>query len=182
MQQTTHASKSGSAEPRADAGAYDYAPPVVSGAGQPATQPAPKLSRESWKGAIAIAAVSLAAPMLHDLSGWPRLHCYLLLYCVATVFSYWETPKPRQNFLRWTLKVVGIFLNFFVAFVTVPLSLLGLLPDSLAFALPAFAFMVAFYWVPPLLQARRTTPLWQWLLWSAGFAALWGWLGPSVPM
>ena len=183
MQQTTHAGTHNPKAPPADTGPYSYDLPVVhGGVGQPApvSQPAPKAGGRWWTSTLAIAFASIAAPILHDLSGWPRLHCYVLLYCLTTVLSYWDTPQPREGFLRWTLKVVGLFLNFFFALVSVPQSLLGLLPDSLAFALPAFAIFIIFYWVPPLIQNRKTPPLWQWLLWSAAFAAFWGWAGPSL--
>jgi len=78
------------------------------------------------------------------------------------------------------LKVVGIFLNVYFALVTVPQSLRGLLPDSLAFGLPAFVILFGFYWVTPLIQYRKPSPFWQWLLYAAGVAAFWAWAGPAA--
>ena len=184
MRQTTHASKHNSTGPLSDAGPYDYDLPLVKGGAAqpaPASRPARKAHGHAWPGTLVTILATVGAMVLNQSSGWPLLHCYFIAYCVSTVFSYWDTPQPRQGFLRWTLKVVGLFLNFFVALVTVPRSLRGLLPDSLALALPTFAFLVIFYWVPPLVPLNgRTHPLWRWLLLAAGFAAFWGWLGTGL--
>lgn len=181
MQQTTHDKNRNQTGPPAGAWPYDYDQPVVYGAGQPAPVPRPTWkSGMSLKGFLTILFVSIGAPAFRDWSGWSQLTCYTLLYCVATILMYWETPKPRQGFLLWTLKVVGIFLNLYVALVSVPQSLRGLLPDWLAFGLPAFLFMLAFYWVPPLMPVNKLPTLWKWLLWAAGFAAFWAWFGPAA--
>lgn len=132
----------------------------------------------SWKNVLVVIFGNMAARVFSEWSGLPPLHTFTILYCLVVISVYWDMPKPRPGFLRWTLKVVGIFLNLFIALVTVPRSLQGLLPDSLAFALPAFVSMLVFYRVSPLMQTRRTTPFWQWLLWALVFAALWAWVGP----
>lgn len=170
------------AGPLADAGPYEYDLPVARGGGQPAPSgsPANQDARLPRTGKLAGLFWIVATYGLNEWSGWPLLNCYAAMYCVFTIFSYWDTPKPRQGFLRWTLKVVGIFLNFFIALVTMPQSLRGLLPDWWAFALPTFVCILIFHWVPPLTQNARSTPLWQWALRAAAFAALWGWAGPAV--
>lgn len=181
MRQTTRTRDQNAAGPFADAGPYAYDLPAVSDGGRPAPAPrrAWKYAGLSWKAGLVIFFVTIGSRLLNDLTGLPRLHCYMFLYCLATVFGYWDTPGPRRGFLPWALKVIGIFLNLFIALVTVPQSLRGLLPDSLAFGLPPFLFLLVFYWVPPLLQEKRTAPFWQWLLASACFAAFWGWGGPG---
>jgi hypothetical protein len=189
MRQTTHAGTHNSAGPLADAGPYDYAPPVVHGGGQPLPAPAPvPAPRPAWKnyglaleGAIVILLAVVVAVEFQDLSRLSFLHWYMTLYCAFTVLTYWKTPKPRQSFLSWTLRVIGIFLNFFVALVTVPQSLRGLLPDSLAFGLPAFVIMLIFHWVPPLIESKKPPPpLWRRLLSAAIFAAFWAWMTPGI--
>jgi len=179
MQQTTQVKDHKQTEPPADAGPYDYEMPVVSGGGPPAPRPTWK-SGLSLKGFLAIGFVTIGAQALRDWSGWSQLTCYTLLYCVVTILMYWDSPQPRRGFLPWTLKVVGIFLNLYVALVTVPQSLRGLLPDALAFGLPTFLFMLAFYWVPPLVPVNKLPTLRKWLLWSVGFAVFWAWFGPSA--
>lgn len=181
MQQTTQVKNRAQTGTPADTGPYDYDLPVVGGIGQPVHVPRPASWRSGlgWKSVLSIFAATTGAQMLRDMSGWSMLQSYMLMYCVVTVFMYWDTPKPRRGFLPWTLKVVGIFLNAYVVLVTVPMSLRGLLPDWLAFGLPAFAFLMVFYWMPPLLRLNQKTPaLWQWLLWAAAFSAFWGWFGP----
>ena len=182
MRQTTQTGTHQTAGPLADAGPYDYDLPVARDAGPPAHAPRParRAGGLSWMSVCAIAFVSIATQVLHDWSGLPRLHCQMILYCVAFIFMYWDTPRPKQGFLTWTLQVVGIFLNAFVALVTVPQSLRGLLPDSLAFSLPVFFVILIFYWVSPMIQSGRAGTLRTWLLCAAGFAAFWGWLGPTL--
>lgn len=182
MQQTTHDRNRNQTGPLADAGPYDYDLPVVSGVGPPA--PAPRRASLSsgfdWKSLLVTLFATIGARALRDWSGWSQLYCYTIIGCVVTVFIYWDTSKPRRGFLPWTLKVVGIYLNLYVALVTVPQSLRGPLPDALAFGLPAFLFMLAFHWVPPLVWTGKTHTLRKWLLWSLAFAAFWACLGPSA--
>jgi hypothetical protein len=183
MRQTTSADTHHSTGPLSGAGPYEYDLPVAqSGAGQPAPVRRPGWKDGfSWKSVFVIIFGNMAAQSLSEWSGLSPLHTYTILYCLIIISVYWDMPKPRPSFLRWTLKVVGIFLNLFIALVTVPRSLRGLLPDSLASALPAFAFFLVLYWVPPLTHLnRKRPPLWQWLLWAAVFATFWGWLGPLV--
>ena len=99
------------------------------------------------------------------------------------ILCYWATPKPGQGFWRWTLKIVGLFLNCYIGFVTVPESLRGLLPETLAFGLPAFVISFAvLYWMPPLIRtnSNRKSPLWQLLLCAAAVAAIWARVGPGA--
>lgn len=181
MQQTTHDKNRNQTGPLSDAGPYDYDLPVVSGVGPPAPAPRPTWkSGLSLKGFLAIGFVTVGAQVLRDWSGWSQLQCYTLLYCVAVIFMYWDTPKPRQGFLSWSLKVVGIFLNCYVGLVTVPESLRGLLPEPLAFGLPAFLIMAFLYCALPVRpDTGKKAPLWQWLLCATAFAVIWGWVGPS---
>ena len=89
--------------------------------------------------------------------------------------------RPRQSFLSWTLKVVGLWLNLYVGFVSAPESLGGWLPRPLAYGLPAFVVLLIFAWAAPLKPDGFDTkkiPRWQWLLWAAVFAAFWGWAAP----
>ena len=183
MRQTTSADTHHSTGPLSGAGPYEYDLPVARGVvGQPAPVRRPGWKEGfSWKSVLVIMFGNIAAQSLSEWSGLPLLHTYTILYCLIIISVYWDMPKPRPGFLQWTLKVVGIFLNLFIALVTVPRSLRGLLPDSLASALPAFAFFLVLYWVSPLTHLnRKTPPLWQWLLWAAVFATFWGWLGPLV--
>jgi hypothetical protein len=77
--------------------------------------------------------------------------------------------------------MVGIWLNCYVGFVTVPESLRGVLPEPLAFGLPAFLITAVLYCVAP---AKPNTgykwPLWQWLVFAGWVAACWVWIGPIL--
>lgn len=191
MRQTTHAGTHNSAGPLADAGPYVYDLPVAQGGGQPlpatATAPAPRTAWESagWSLAecLAIFFISLGASSLKEWSGWSYLQCYAVLYAAFTILTYWSRPRPRPkgSFPRWALKMVGIWLNCYVGLVTVPASLRGLIPEPLAFGLPAFVIVAILYCVAPVRQDTGTKwPFWQWLL-VAGFAAVcWASLGPSL--
>lgn len=182
MRQTTRADTHKSTGPLSGTGPYEYDLPVArDGVVQPAPVKRPGwMDGFSWKSVFVVIFGNMAARAFSEWSGLPPLHIFAILYCLAVISVYWDMPKPRPGFLRWTLKAVGIFLNLFIALVTVPRSLQGLLPDALAFALPAFVFMLVFYLVPPLMQNRRTTPFWQWLLWTLAFTAFWAWVGPYV--
>lgn len=180
MRQTTRADTHNSTGPLSGTGPYEYDLPVArDGAGQPA--PVKRLGWKnsfSWRGVFIVIFGNMAARAFIGWSGLSPVYSFAILYCLVVISVYWDIPKPRPGFVRWTLKVVGIFLNLFIALVTVPRSLHGLLPESLAFALPAFVCMLIFYRVSPLMQTSRTTPLWQWLLWALAFAAVWAWVGP----
>lgn len=109
------------------------------------------------------------------------IQCYLLLYGSASILGYWWKPKPGPGFLPWALKMVGIWLNCYVGLVTVPESLRGLLPEPLAFGLPAFFITALLYCVIPVRpDTGKRLPLWQWLLWATAAAAIWEWFGPSL--
>ena len=181
MQQTTQDRDQKSPGPFAGAGAYDYDLPVARGGVHPAHAPRPaRQGQWSWKSSGIILLLNIAANAFHDFSGWPQLESFVVVYGVASLFAYWVGERPRQSFLPWALKLVGIWLNFYIGFVTVPESLRGLLPEPLAFGLPAFFVTLIFYWVPPLKQSSKTYTLWQWLLCAVAIAAFWGWAGPHL--
>lgn len=187
MRPTTQANSRSSTGPLADAGPYDYDLPVARGAGQPAPapQPAPPPAWQSTGVSIAqclgIFLMSFGARFLQEWSGWRLLHCYMVFYAGITLLGYWSKPRSKQGFARWVLKMVGIWLNCYVGFVTVPVSLRGTLPDALAFGLPAFCITALLYNVTPVRPyTGKKWPLWQWLLWSAGAAVFWSFLGPTV--
>src|ERR1044071_329620 len=126
MRQKTHAGTHNSTGPLSDAGPYEYDLPAArGGVGQPApaSQPVSKDSGRSWKSTLFVVLAAVGAAELEELSGLRLIYCYAILYCIVIVLSYWDQPKPRQGFLRWTLEVVGLFINFFIALVAVPQSL-----------------------------------------------------------
>ncbi len=178
MRQTTHAKKGGRAPTHADPYAYDL---PLTHHGRPVSEPrpAPPDSQQTWLPNAVLSAVAVLMPLFMEESRRP-LFVYLCVaaYGVAMVLSYWQGARPKQSFLSWTLKVVGICLNFYVAFVTVPLSLRGVVPEWLAFGLPAFVATLVWYWVRPLRPSDKTYTLWHWLLYSAWSAAGWAWAGP----
>lgn len=185
MRQTTRVMDRDTEGPLADAGPYAYGPPATLDGARPAPapQPAPRAAGAflgwSWEIFWLLLLMNISARALHDLSPLTRPQSFVLAYGLGTILAYWRTPKPREGFLRWTLKVVGLFLNFYFGLVSVPESLRGVLPDAWAFGLPAFGFLLALHIVPPLLKVGRDYPFWQWLLFSAALAALWGWAGPG---
>lgn len=182
MRQTTDVKDQNPAAPLLDAGLYDYDLPVTRAAGPP---PHP---RPVWRGVgpsiaegLGIFVINFGAQYLHAWGGWRLLHCYMLVGMPFVVLKYWSGPRPQQNFPRWFLKVVGIGLNCYVGFVTVPESLRGLLPETLAFGLPAFLTTAAFYFVAPVRpDTGKKVPLWQWLLVAGWAAAVWVWFGPNL--
>lgn len=181
MQQTTRVRNPQQVEPQADAGPYTHDLPVTHGGGQPVH--VPRRARQDFKGSWkwgSLIILNFAAHALHDESRLTQLESYAVVYGIATVFMYWVGERPKQSFLSWTLKVVGIWLNCYVWFVTMPESLRGLIPEPLAFGLPAFVVTLIFYWGPSLGRNSRTCPFWQWLLCAAAFAAFWGWMGPAL--
>ncbi|MBV9928927.1 MAG: hypothetical protein JOZ96_28200 [Acidobacteria bacterium] len=187
MQQPTHTTATQRpAGPLDGAGPYDYDLPAARAGAQPVPVPAPrpKWKRASFKlaDAIAILFISFSVPWLKGATGWRLITCYAFLYAGYTFLTYWTRPdpKPKEGFVRWALKMLGLWLNGYFALVTVPEALDGLLPEWLAFALPAFLLTYALYYVTPV---RRDTglkwPLWQWLVLAAWVAVAWAWLGPS---
>jgi hypothetical protein len=185
MQQKTRVREHNSAGTPADAVPYTYDLPVVSGGGQPEHAPRPARPDTGWSvgGLLGLVLLNVVARAFADLSPLPKLQSYALVSAFTMILCYWATPKPRQGFWQWTLKIVGLILNFYIGFVTVPGSLRGLLPAPLAFGLPAFVILfVVLYWMPPLVQtySNRKSPLWQLLLCAAAIAALWGWVGPGA--
>jgi hypothetical protein len=183
MQRTAHTKDSKSAGPLADAGTYTYDLPVTYGVGQLSHMPRPvqKSTRSAWVTSGILVLLNFSSQWLHGWSGWGLLHCYLLLYGAASILSYWTKAKPRPKFLPWTLKVVGIWLNCYIGLVTVPESLRSLLPEPLAFGLPAFFVTLALYSVMPVKpDTGKKWSLWQWLLWAMAAAAYWGSFGPSL--
>lgn len=136
-----------------------------------------KLNRWSSRNFFVVALVTVAANFIKD-AGWMRLlPAYMVCYAAATLIEYWFPPRPPERFLPWALKVVGIFLNFYVGLVTLPALLRNSLPTPLAHGLPVFAFCLVIYYVPPLYPVKRKTALWKWVVGSAAFAALWGLVG-----
>lgn len=170
-----------SAGTAADAGPNACGPPVVRDGVQPApvSQTAPTAGGFDGLRVWVFLLLVIGGNALEHVGRLPAAYVYLIVGFAGLMLFYWETPRPRQSFLRWTLKVVGVCLNLFVALVTVPQLLRALLPDSLAFGLPAFFIVLVFYWVPPLTQNKRACPFWLWLLLGAGFAAFWGWAAPG---
>jgi len=178
MQQQTRAGDQKSAGHLADAGPYVYDLPATRG-GQQAGRHEPQGDSSSSKGILSLILLNVLARGLHDFYSLPLLHSFIIVCGVGAIIGYWGSPRPRQSFLSWTLKIVGLCLNIYIGLVTVPASLRGQLPDPLAFGLPAFALFLIFYWVPPLRTNRVKCPFWQWLLCAAGFAVIWSWAGPS---
>ena len=183
MRQKTQAITRNAAGPLADAGPYDYDLPVARGGGQPlpAPRPAWKSTGWSWAECMSLFFISFGASFLQNLSGWRTLHCYMILYAASTVLWYWSGPRPRQSFPRWALKVVGIWLNCYVGLVTVPESLSALIPEPLAFGLPAFVLTAVLYCVLPVRpDTGKKFPLWRWLLFAGCAAVFWSATGPSL--
>ena len=124
MQQTTRVRDSNSAGTPADSGPYAYDPPVVSGVvvGPPAHAPRPARPGTGWsvEGVVGLILLNVVARSFADLSPLPKLESYALVSAFTMTLCYWATPKPRQGFWRWTLKIVGLFLNCYIGFVTVP--------------------------------------------------------------
>jgi hypothetical protein len=180
MQQTTQTGTQQTTGTPADAGPYDYDLPVMHGGGPPSHLPRPARYQWSWKTVGAFILLNIAAHALHDWSSLTELQSFVVVGLFATVFGYWVGERPKQSFLSWTLKVVGIWLNCYVGFVTVPVSLRGLISEPLAFGLPAFFVTLIFYWITPLKHKNKALRLWQWLLYAAGVAAFWGWMGPTL--
>lgn len=184
MQQTTSGVDQKATGPLANAGPYTYDLPLRHDPGPPTHLPRPvqKSYKWSWKSSGLIILLNFAAQALHDGSRLTAFESYVAVYGVFTIFGYWVGERPKQSFLSWTLKVIGIWLNCYVGLVTVPASLHGILSEPLAYGLPAFLVALAFYWVPPLkaTHANRAPEFWHWLLGAAAAAVFWGWVGATL--
>jgi hypothetical protein len=183
MRQTTHNTEHKTAGPLADAGPYTYDLPAVRD--DVRLMDTARLAAEggkhtTWIRPVAFFALFPGAQVVHEMFGLPTLHAYVAVYCLICILEYWDSPKPRQGFVSWTLKVIGVWLNGFVGFVSVPQSLRGLLPDELAFGLPAFLVMLVFYWLPFLKRDGVRPSPWRYFLVAAGLAILWAFLGPAI--
>jgi hypothetical protein len=178
MRQTTHAKTGKKAAAHADPFAYDL-PLTHHGHPVPAP-PAPTNSQipEAW-GKILFAANLLLLLFVRP-GGRSFIYYYAALCAAAMVASYWQGERPKQSFVSWTLKVVGIWLNLYVAFVTVPVSLRGLLPEEYAFGLPAFVMTLVYYWVRPAKPSDTPYPLWRWVAYAALVAIFWGLNGAAL--
>jgi hypothetical protein len=180
MPRTTRTSTHHPAGPLADAGPYDYDLPATRAAGPPPVAPRPvwkkvglSVAETAW-----LFVILFGTPYISNLTGWRLFECYIILFGVYPALKY--RPQPGENFARWVLKAVGMWLNCYVGFVTVPESLRGLLPESLAFGLPAFIVTAALYYVAPVKpDTGKKWPFRQWLLVAAWAATVWAWMGPN---
>lgn len=183
MRQTTRAGTHNSTGPLADAGPYEYDLPVARSVSQPVPAPAPARKRIGWNIAetLFIGLMGMGAQFSQSWFGWRLIHGYVFMYAMGALARYLSKPQPKQSFPQWLLRQLGIWLNCYIGFVTVPESLRGLLPDPLAFGLPAFLITAVMYVVAPIKPGTaQKWPLWQWLLFAAFCAVVWAWSAPFI--
>ncbi len=181
MRQTTHAGGRKQTAPQAGPDPYAYDLPLMQQmqpAPAPAPQPAPTNPLQSWLTGAASFGLLLLFIFRDDVGRWWFVYSYAAIYAFSTIVSYWQGERPKQSFLSWTLRVVGIWLNLYVGLVTVPASLRGSVPDWLAFGLPAFVMTLVYQRALPLKPSDKTYTLRQQLLYAAWLAAVWAWAGP----
>jgi amino acid transporter len=117
-------------------------------------------------------ALSVGLLFIRYPSGMRFVQYSVLAFAALVVVR--NLPRQRESLLRWALKIVGVLLNCYVGFMTVPALLRDLLPELLAFGLPAFLVTAALYCAAPVNPGTgREWTLWQWLLWAGWVAAVW---------
>ena len=181
MRPTTHAGKQRRAGRQADPDPYAYDIPLMQQmqpAPAPAPQPAATNTIQSWLTGLGSSALLMMFIFREDVGQWWYVYFYAAICAFSTIAGYWQGERPKQSFLSWTLRVVGLWLNLYVGLVTVPVSLRGSAPDWLTFGLPAFVMALVYQWAVPLKPNDTKYTLQQRLMYAVWAAAVWAWAGP----
>jgi hypothetical protein len=124
---------------------------------------------------------AIVANLFNDYGCLPFIVGYTLTFAIAIVIEYWIPPKPPVTFPIWVLKILSLSVPIPLALWLIPKLLSRWIWPPLAYGLPAFILTMANYWIPPLYPIKRDNALWKWVLFSIGFALIFGLIGHYKP-
>lgn len=181
MQQTPHHHRRKTERPPLDIPLHEHDLPVLHDSRPRISPPPPPTAQTGtdWQTTVLFLLPPLVGMPLDGIHPFSMVQVCAVMYGLVGILWYWVAPRPPQSFLSWILKIIGVWLNFYVALVTIPQLLRVHLPEQLAFTLPALVGLLIFAWLPPLKPNYPQTSRWQQVLSALTLAYFWGTIGPS---